>query len=162
MRSCKHFFLLWKSNKHYILCVCVCVCVALVIRSYKSQLFYAVIHRLLWPVQLHNIFFTWSHKLHDFKKVTESKMCIFIFSTDFVNTDTVFLSSRYVPCFIYTRKAAFLIKFSWFNSLHWGKRHSIVSNRPQQFPNFYKFNLFVSQQTTWTNLAHTSLKFINH
>jgi len=40
----------------------------------------------LWPSPLYKYFSTVSHKRYDFqkKKATEYKMCVFIFSTDFV------------------------------------------------------------------------------
>jgi len=58
-----------------------CVSVALVITTCQAHAPYC--H--LWPVRLHSVFPTLSHKRHDFReKATEHKMCVLIFSTTFV------------------------------------------------------------------------------
>jgi hypothetical protein len=84
-----------KSNKYYIfLCIrtsgctgawvraCVCVCVALLIK-HATRMRHVVTSYVTPLAPLY--FSTLSHKRHDFwKKVTERKMCVLIFSTTFV------------------------------------------------------------------------------
>jgi hypothetical protein len=73
----------WKSRKFYILCVFVCVCVC-VLSSMNSK---CVVLCIMCPVCLHYIFSTFFHKKQDFwKKVTDHKVCVLIFSTAFSET----------------------------------------------------------------------------
>ena len=71
----------WKSNKYYIILVCVC---SLRYPACNER----TPHCHLWPARLYNIyiFFTLSHKRHEFckKKFIGHKMCVWIFSTAFV------------------------------------------------------------------------------
>ena len=74
-RSCNHCCRGYTISITYS----VCVSVALVIQHAHAPYCH------LWPAPLYNIFYTLSHKQHDFReKVIEHKMCILIFSTTFI------------------------------------------------------------------------------
>ena len=75
-------FLQWNSIKYYIFWVCVCR-----FRYPTCNAHAPFCH--LWPAPLYNTFPTLSHKRYDFwekKIVTEHKMRVLIFCTNFVRT----------------------------------------------------------------------------
>ena len=69
----------WNSNTYYMFWVRICS-----LRHPECNAHAPYCH--LWPAPLYNIFFTLSHKRHDFqgKKMSEHKMCVLISSITFV------------------------------------------------------------------------------
>jgi hypothetical protein len=86
--------LLRKCNEYYTTCVCVCVCVFVcvcvcvcVFVTLGNLHAMRKLHIVIFGLSRSTIYFTFSHKRHDFlkkKKVTVFKMCAFVFSTTFV------------------------------------------------------------------------------
>ena len=85
MRRVRVTMVTMEKQKYNILCVCVCVFVFVCSLSYPSCKARPRIIFSSVAIWLFSIFFTLSHKRHDFrKKLTEHKMCVSIFSITFV------------------------------------------------------------------------------